>query len=203
MKKFIKSLFFTLLVVSLIGSSSLVYAEESTDENYIPEMIIDGDKVEGEIIDEGEDFYTVSYFIPADDIGSVGRQGKAWPGYSMRNLKTGSTTTNFNLLISNDIVTKSATSKITVKWSRTTEISGSAAISSTDLNSKIGFAASATVSLSKSFTYTCPSTVKSCELRYYPRITKYTFDEYFLEMYQGSKSGTVFTGFEQTVTFRK
>lgn len=196
-------LFFAITIVGGLSSKEIASAEEVSSYNEIPELVIDGKEIVGELIDEGDDYYTVSYYIPADDIGVDDIKARAWPGYSLRNIKAGTTTTNYNYLVSDDVIAKGGNKKMTVKWSRTTEISGSAAIGAVDLNSKIGFKASATVSLSKEYSYTCPKDVKSCTIKYYPRITKYTFDEYFLEVKTGSKSGTVLTGFHQVVTFNK
>lgn len=202
-KKIIFSIIFTVMLIGVLGNSFTIKAEESFDINNIPKIIVDGESIEGEIIDGGDDYVKISYFVPADDVGKDDIRLKAWPGYSIRNVRASTTSTNYNFLISNDVIAKGGSKSMTVKWSRTSEVNGSAAIGASDLNAAVGFKASASVTLSKTYKYTCPNNVKSCTIKYYPRITTYKFDEYFLEGKTGTKSGTVLTGFHQVVTLNK
>ena len=201
--KIILSLLFSVMLISCFNSTITVRAEKKLDEGEIPKLVVEGENIEGEIIDEGEDYVTISYFVPAEDVGVNEIKPRAWAGYSIKNLKVKETITNKNFLVSNDVIAKGGSKKMTIKWSRTTEISGSAAIGASDLNVAAGFKAASTVTLSKEYSYTCPKNVKSCTIKYYPRITTYKFDEYFWALKTGTKSGTVLTGFHQIVTLNK
>ena len=164
----------------------------------------------GRIVEEGDNYIVYEKDIKADEFVNENENVLSlykWAGYSLRNIKTNGTTTDYNRVVSSDDVSADSSFTFKVSTSATTSVSGVYSISAAEFNSKVGLNYSATVTVSKSNTTSCPKTlngkkVKQCTVTFYPKYQKYKFDEYFLGMKTGSGTAKALVGFTQKVTYK-
>ena len=125
----------------------------------------------------------------------------SWLGYSLRNLRLSHTTPYLNILIRSASINRGTTYEFKLSHTRATTVSGSLAIGASDVNVNLGYERKDSVTLTDTFTYTCPGSYSRCEVNYYPNVAVYYFDEYFLDFYQSTHEARVLSGFYQTIKF--
>lgn len=195
-----------LVAYAMTATSVLANVDNPSEEN-IEELVIDGNP---RVVDEGEDHITIQRDFKADEFilaDGPGISPYMWPGFSIRNIQKNGTYTNENLVASSDDFNAGTTHDYKVSYSATTSIENIMSINAAEFNAKIGVSNTATVSISKKFTTTCPTTyngkrVEYCTVTYYPKYQKYKFDEYFLEAKKTNGYAKVLVGFTQEITYR-
>lgn len=195
------------LVIYAIKITSVSVNIDNSPKESIAELVIDENP---RVVDEGEDYITIQRDFKADEFTSADDYGMSlymWPWFSIRNITKNGTYTNKNLVASSDDFNTETTHAYNVSYSATTSIENIKSIGAAEFNTKIGVSTSDTVSVSKQFTTTCPTTyngkkVKSCTVTYYPKYQKYKFDEYFLEAKKTTGYAKVLVGFTQEITYR-
>lgn len=124
-----------------------------------------------------------------------------WYGYSIGNIKkTGSAYTDKNVLISSDDIVAGTSFTFKFTYSRKTVLSGAIEIDAGDFNSKKGYANEEKITMSKTYTYSAPTTyngkaVKYVTVTFCPKLQKYTFSKYFLNAWAADGTAVALTGF--------
>lgn len=174
--------------------------------SFFPSTQVRASNLEEEVIIYQDDKIVIlEKYIPGDFvIDQYDMQPAAWAGYSIRNIRSTGTTTK-NIIISDDIIAAGGSKTFSLSSTLETSVNGVLSIGPKDFNISAGLSASSSVTISKSYTYACPTDlngerVHSCRVVYYPRLTKYAFDEYFLEIKSGDGTAEALTGFHQIVT---
>lgn len=209
MKKNTKMLlgFISLFLVAYTMTATSISANvDNLSEENIEELVIDESP---RIVEETEDYIIIDRDFKADEFTTSDESGPSpymWPGFSIRNIQKNGTYTNKNIVASSDDFYAGTSHEYKVSYSATTSIENIMSIGAKEFNATIGVSTSATVSISKKFTTTCPKSyngkkVKSCTVTYYPKYQKYKFDEYFLESKKTNGYAKVLVGFTQEVIY--
>lgn len=102
MKKLVR-IFFVFSIFILCNNTTAKASERINNEYAIE---VNDNRIEGEVVAEGEDEIIVSYFIEPDIEAFPKCENpisRAWVGYSIKNSKVKNTKTNFSQLISSDV----------------------------------------------------------------------------------------------------
>jgi hypothetical protein len=159
---------------------------------------------EGYVILEENEYETVlGIYIPVVTeytMPEILVQPYAWPGYSAHNFRIQHFSTDFGVVVRTGSLSQGGSQTFGVSYTYTTSVTGSLAIGGKDVNVSLGVSTTSTVSLSDTYQYHCLAT--RCDIKYYPQYAIYKFDEYFINIYTGTFTAKVLTGFYQSVTIK-
>ena len=162
------------------------------------------------LVEETDDYVVYERDIKADEFTSneetSNPEFRMWPGYSIKNIRRGKQWTNKNIVVSSDDIISGSSFTYKLSHMDSTTVEGVLSISAAEFNNKIGLKKAASISISKPYKASCPTTlngkkIKSCVVNYYPRYQNYNFDEFLFRIQSGKGTAKVLVGFTQEINY--
>ncbi len=160
------------------------------------------------VLEEGENYAILGKFVEGNNTSEIlNNNHSIFPtaalGWSISTPTLSGFTHYRDELIRSDSLVGGGYSSLSVSATRETKITGGlevgGSIAGADINIKLGFSKTNSITRTDAVGYSCDTKYRSCQIDIYPRYGVYGYDIFFLGGKRGRGTAQVFIGFYQAV----